>query len=107
MAAKRSLKIILSFALLGAVVALAVPILGQAFGVFPVWLLYVVLTLCPPSILLMATEACTGWLSWCSMQVLLLVVFTNAFFYGALAAVGLAVAAMVTRFRADSARQAP
>ena len=39
--------------------------------------------LCPPSLVLMATEACPGWLSWCSAQYMALTVALNSLLYTA------------------------
>ena len=46
------------------------------------------LVLCPPSIVLMAAEACQGWLSWCSAQFVLLAAGLNSLLY---AVVGMAI----------------
>ena len=82
-------KVILRFAAVGGAIAVAVPLLGQAFQLFPLWLMYVVLVLCPPSIMLMATEACSGIYSWCSIQTVLLMVLANAILYGFLGVLAL------------------
>ena len=44
------------------------------------------LVLCPPSILLMAYETCSGWLSWCSAEIILAVTGLNALVYSILGA---------------------
>jgi hypothetical protein len=44
------------------------------------------LVLFPPSILLMATEVCPGWLSWCSAQYMLLASLLNSLLYLAVGA---------------------
>lgn len=79
---------------------MAVPILGQVFQLFPVWLTYVVLVLCPPSLMLMATEACSDIYSWCFIQIVLLMVLANVILYGFLGAFASKLLLLVGRLRA-------
>ncbi len=44
------------------------------------------LFLCPPSILLMAAETCSGWLSWCMAQIALVIAGLNALLYALIGA---------------------
>ena len=55
------------------------------------------LVLCPPSIILMATEACSGWLSWCSAQFVLLTALLNTLLYMVIAVVVWAALKAITR----------
>ncbi|NBQ68081.1 MAG: hypothetical protein EBU46_04280 [Nitrosomonadaceae bacterium] len=94
---------ILRFAAIGGAIAVAVPLLGQAFQVFPAWLMYVVLVLCPSSLMLMATEGCSGISSWCSIQIVLLMVLANVILYGFLGAFASKLLLLVGRLRARDA----
>ena len=75
---------IVRFTSAGAIVALAFLLLALVLSGFPVWLEDVALVACPPLLMLMSTEGCGGWLSWCVAQVALVVVLCNALLYGIL-----------------------
>ena len=85
MAISRQPKIILTFAALGALIAIAICVMGQFIPFHPSWVTYAVLAACPPSLMLMATEGCNGIFSWCSIQIVLLVVLFNAILYATIA----------------------
>ena len=79
---------IISWAAAGTVVAIA---LLAIFSVSPdSWHRHIeplFFALCPPSLVLMATEACQGWLSWCSAQYMALTVVLNSLLYMAVGAI--------------------
>ena len=103
MAMSRQPKIILTFAALGAVIALTICVVGQFLRFNPSWVTYVVLIACPSSLMLMATEGCNGIFSWCSIQVVLLVILFNAVLYATIAAIYISVVHLVSRLRRSAA----
>ena len=103
MAISRQPKIILTFAALGALIACAICVVGQFLPFHPSSVTYVVLVACPPSLMLMATEGCNGILSWCSIQVVLLVILFNAILYAAIAAIFVSFVCIVGRLRRGAA----
>ena len=103
MAISRQPRIILSFAALGAVIALAICIAGQFLPFHPYWVSNVVVVACPPSLMLMATEGCAGILSWCSMQIILLVILSNAIFYATLGVIFASLVSLASRLRRGAA----
>ncbi len=103
MRARRYIAFILRFAATGAVVALVLLLLAAVLPFFPLWLQHIALVACPPSLMLMATEGCGGWLSWCSIQVMLLVVLGNAILYGILGSIVALLVALAGRVRARGA----
>ena len=103
MAMSRQPKIILRFAALGAVIALVICVAGQFLPFHPYWVSNFVLIACPPSLMLMATEGCTGVLSWCSIQIVLLVILFNAILYATLGVIFVSFAWLVSRLRRGAA----
>ena len=96
-------RIVLCFSAVGATVGVVILFLALAVPAFPIWLGNIVLAVCPPALMLMATEGCGGLLSWCSLQVVLLMVLSNAVFYGLFGVVVLSVLSVVGRLHSRGA----
>ena len=103
MTISRRKKIVLLFAAAGAAVALFICIAGQFLPFSPYWVSYLILATCPPSLMLMATEGCNGIFSWCSIQIVLLVILFNALLYAGLGAIFVSFEYLISRFRRGAA----
>jgi hypothetical protein len=87
--------LILRFTSAGATVALLFLLLALVLPGFPVWLEEIAIIACPPLLMLMVTESCGGWLSWCVIQVEIVIVLGNAMLYGV---IGFIVSLLSTLF---------
>ena len=97
------LKLVAKFSAAGAVVPVVFSFVSLAVPLFPIWLLLIVLVLCPPYMLFLATAACEPF-DACSLNMLALVMLSNAAFYALL---GSGVYAVASYLRRRSGRPAP